>query len=110
MDTYRSRSKLLDRLSFGAFFVIFGLIWLSKDYFEIDMWAAGLLLAGIILIFLNLGRAAWRIKVSSGSLGLGVLAAFVGVAMIRGLTLNWIGLFLVLLGLWISLDALAKRR
>ncbi len=104
------RNQLLERVSFGAFFTIFGVIWLSKDYYDFDIWAMALILAGVIMILLNLARAAWKVKVSTGSLGIGVVALLVGWAMLGNIELNWIALLLIVIGVWISLDAVAKRR
>jgi len=108
-DVARSRNRLLERLAWGAFLIGLGLLYYTVDYYEFDLWASGLLLAGAILLIVNIARASWRIKVSTGSLGVGVIFLVVGAAMWQGIKLNWVAVVALVIGIWITLDALARR-
>jgi len=108
-DVARSRNRLLERLAWGGFLVGLGFLYLAEDYYEFELWALGLLLAGAILLIVNIARAVWRIKVGTGSLGIGVIFLVVGAAIVQGIKLNWIALVLLVTGIWITLDALAGR-
>ncbi len=101
---------MVDRLAWGSFFIGLGILYLTKERYGFDIWSAGLVLAGSIMIISNIVRAGWKTKVSTGSLGLGAVFLVVGVSMLGGVKLNWFALLLLLIGLWITLDALAKRR
>ena len=108
-DVARSRNRFLERLGWGAFLIGLGFLYLTKDYYDFDMLALGLLLAGTILLVVNVARAGWRMKVGTGSLGIGVIFLIVGGAMLQGIKLNWVAIVLLVVGIWITLDALARR-
>jgi hypothetical protein len=101
---------MLERLSWGSFLIGFGALWLARDYYEADMWALVLLLAGVILIVQNAARAAWKIGINVGTLGIGLVLLLVGSSMLQEVRLNWFAVILLIVGAWITLDALAKRR
>lgn len=108
-DVARSRNRLLERLGWGSFLIGLGLLCYAKDNYDFDLWASILLLAGAILLIVNIARAGWRIKIGTGSLGIGVIFLVVGGAMFQGIKLNWFALVALIIGIWITLDALAGR-
>jgi hypothetical protein len=104
------RAGVIGKLSWGAFFIGLGVIWLTKEYHQLDVWALVLVLGGCILILQNLTRAAIRVGISGASLGIGVVVLIVGASMLQEIKLNLLGLLLLLIGSWILLDVVAKRR
>ena len=104
------RSGLISRISWGLFFIGIGAIWMTQDIHQLEPWALALVLAGCILIGGNIVKAGLRVKISAGSLGVGFVLLLVGASMLQEIKLNWFGLLLLLVGAWILLDALAKRR
>ncbi len=105
----RSRNRLLERLGWGSFLIGLGCLYLCKDYYDLNFWALSFLLAGGILLMMNIARAWWKMKIAKGSLGIGSILVIVGAATLRGIKLNWIALAFLLIGIWIILDALTKR-
>jgi hypothetical protein len=101
---------LIGRVSWGIFFIGVGLIWLTKDYHQLDVWALSMMLGGCILIVANATKAFLRVRISSGSLGIGVVLLLIGYAMLQGIKVNYFGLLLLLIGAILVLDALSRRR
>ncbi len=106
----RRKAGAIGRLSWGIFFVGFGILWLTQGYHEMSVWSLVLILGGCILILGNLARAAVKVRISVGSLGIGFILLLVGGAMLQEIKLNWFGLLLLLIGAWVLLDVVAKRR
>jgi hypothetical protein len=104
------RAGVIGKLSWGAFFIGLGIIWLTKEYHQLDVWALVLVLGGCILIVQNLVRAAIRAGVSGASLAIGIVVLIVGASMLQEIRINLLGLALLLVGSWILLDVVAKRR
>lgn len=105
----RRKAGIIGRLSWGIFFIGFGFLWLTKGYHEMDVWALVLILAGCILVLGNLAKAALRVRISAGSLGVGLVLLLIGGSMLQEIKLSWFGLLLLLVGAWILLDVLSKR-
>ena len=101
---------LITKVSWGTFLIGLGAIWLTRDYHELDVCALALVVGGCILIAQNLVRAAIKVRISGASLGIGLVVLLVGASMLQKIKLNLFGLLLLLVGAWIVLDVLAKRR
>ena len=101
---------MIGRISWGAFFIGVGIIWLTQDYHDMDVWALSMILGGCILIAANVVRASLRVRVSNGTLGVGVVMLLIGYSMLLGIKLNLFGLLLLLIGAIIVLDAASHRR
>jgi len=106
----RSTSSMIGRISWGVFFIGVGVIWLTQQYHELDIWALAMILGGCVLIIANVARAFLRIKISSGGLGVGLVLLLIGYTMLQGIKLNLFGLLLLLIGAILVLDAVSRRR
>ena len=101
-------NKALDGIAWGIFIVLLGVGWYIEAIHEIETAPYISLGVGLILIGLNAIRATSNIKISKFSLFVGLVALAMGVAGILGYTLDLFLTILVLIGLFIIGEALAK--
>jgi len=100
--------KALDRLAWGLFIVLLGVGWYIEAAYEIETGPYTALGVGLILIGLNSIRAMNNIKISKFSLFVGLFAFSIGGAGILGYTVNLFLTIIILIGLFIIGEALAK--
>ena len=101
-------SKALDGLAWGLFIVLIGVGWYLGGVYDIDTGPYIALGVGLILIALNVIRSASDIKISKFSLFVGLIDLAIGAAGIFGYTLDLFLTVLILIGLFIIGEALAK--
>ena len=101
-------NKALDGLAWGLFIVLLGVGWYIEAVYEIETGPYIALGVGLILIGLNVIRTSSNIKISKFSLFVGLVALAMGAAGILGYTLDLFLTILILIGLFIIGEALAK--
>ena len=101
-------NKALDGLAWGLFIILIGVGWWAGDYYQMDTGPYIALGVGLILVGLNAIRAGTGIKVSKFSLFVGLVALAIGVAGILGYSLDLFLTVVILIGLFIVGEALAK--
>ncbi len=89
-------NKRLEDISWGAFLVLLGGLWLVPDRWVPEgAWLIG---AGIIMLGLNLMRQLNGIRMSGFTLFLGAIALFSGIADILHVDLPLMPILLILIG------------
>jgi hypothetical protein len=101
-------SKALDGIAWGLFIVLLGAGWYIEGAYGIETGPYIAFGVGIILIGLNSVRAMNNIKISKFSLFVGLVAFAIGGAGILGYTLDLFLTIIILIGLFIIGEALAK--
>jgi hypothetical protein len=101
-------NKALDGLAWGLFIVLLGVGWYIEGEYQIETGPYIALGVGLILIGLNTIRATNKIKISKFSLFIGLIALAMGTAGILGYTLDLFLTIIILIGLFIIGEALAK--
>ena len=101
-------SKALDGLAWGLFIVLLGVGWYIEGAYGIETGPYIAFGVGLILIGLNTIRAMNNIKISKFSLFVGLVAFAIGGAGILGYTLDLFLTIIILIGLFIIGEALAK--
>ncbi|UCC57834.1 MAG: hypothetical protein JSW14_05550 [Candidatus Bathyarchaeum sp.] len=101
-------SKALDGLAWGLFIILIGVGWYVGGVYEIDTGPYIALGVGFILVGLNAVRATTDIKISKFSLFVGLVALAMGAAGILGYALDLFLTIIILIGLFIIGEALAK--
>jgi hypothetical protein len=90
-------NKRLEGIGWALFLIMLGCIGLvPNQQVPEGTWLLGV---GLIMLGLNLARSLYQIKMSSGTLFLGVLALLAGVTSIAGVNLPIFPIALILLGL-----------
>ena len=100
----------LTSVAWGLFIVLIGGLWIVADITKLNVGSYFALGLGLILIGLNLARPSFGVKMSKFSLGLGIVALLVGFSGVGGLTLPLIPTIIVVIGLFIVAEAVAKKR
>ncbi len=105
-------NKRLESIAWGLFLIMLGGIWLVPDSRVPEgTWLVG---AGLIMLGLNAARFANRVKMSSTSIGLGVLAIILGTGDFLGVDLPVFPILLIALGasllLGVCLDPLLEKK
>ena len=101
-------SKALDGIAWGCFIVLIGAGWMAGQYYQMDTGPYVALGVGAILIGLNLVRTGMNVKVSKFSLFVGFVALAIGGAGILGYSLDLFITIIILIGLFIIGEAIAK--
>ena len=102
-------ARMLTTLAWGLFFILVGGAWLYGEMFQVDMGTVIALGVGLILIGLNLARSSIGVSMSKFSLGIGILALFIGLARYFGMKVDILPLIIILIGLFIIAEAIARR-
>jgi len=100
-----NRSVALTSLAWGLFFILIGISWIAKNYYDIDTIPYVALGVGIILIGLNLARTGLGMHLSKFSLFIGIIALAFGGAALMGYGLPLLETIIVLIGLFIVAEA-----
>ena len=100
--------QALDSLGWGLFIVLVGVGWYVGSVYEIDTGSYIALGAGLILIGINAIKATSDIKINKFALFVGSAILAIGVAGILGYTLDLFLTILIVVGLFIIEEALAK--
>lgn len=96
-------------MAWGLFVILIGGLWITAEMTTLDMGAYFALGVGLILVALNLGRRSIGAKISKFGLGLGIVALLVGISGIGGLGLSLIPTIIIVIGIFIVAEAIAKR-
>jgi hypothetical protein len=102
------REGTLTSVAWGLFIILIGGLWIVADITKLNVSSYFALGVGLILIGLNLARPRIGVKMSKFSLGLGIVALLVGFSGVGGLMLPLIPTIIVVIGLFIVAEAVAK--
>jgi hypothetical protein len=102
--------RTLTTLAWGLFFILVGGAWIYGETYHIDMGTIIAIGVGLILIGLNLARSSIGVRMSKFSLGIGVLALLIGLARYYGLKVDIVPLIIILIGLFIIAETIARKR
>ncbi|HXZ97731.1 MAG TPA: hypothetical protein VED24_00030 [Candidatus Acidoferrum sp.] len=102
--------RTLTTLAWGLFFILIGGAWIYGETYHVDTGTVIAIGVGLILIGLNLARSSIGIRMSRFTLGIGILALLIGLAQYYGLRVNIIALIIILIGLFIIAEAIARKR
>ena len=91
----------LEAIGWGLFLIIIGALWLIPD--ERVPHGTWLIAAGVIMLGVNAVRYLNDIKMSWGSVLLGLLALIFGVGALLGLNLPFVAILLIVFGAGIVL-------
>jgi hypothetical protein len=103
------REGTLTSVAWGLFVILIGGLWIVADVTKLNVSSYFALGVGLILIGLNLARPSIGVKMSKFSLGLGIVALLVGFSGVGGLMLPLIPTIIVVIGLFIVAEAVAKK-
>jgi uncharacterized membrane protein len=103
------REGTLTTLAWGFFIILIGALWIVADVTKLNVSSYFALGVGLILICLNLARRNIGTGMSRFSLGLGIVALLVGFSGVGGLMLPLIPTIVVVIGLFIVAEAVAKK-
>ncbi|MEJ2241942.1 MAG: hypothetical protein P8Y18_07350 [Candidatus Bathyarchaeota archaeon] len=101
-------SQTLDSLGWGLFIILIGIGWFIGSTYKIDTGSYIALGVGLILIGINLIKAKSDIKINRFAMFVAVLLLAIGGAGILGYSLDLFSTILVVIGLFIIEEALAK--
>ena len=105
-----TNARMLTTLAWGLFFILVGGAWIYGETFRIDMGTVIALGVGLILIGLNLARSSIGVNMSKFSLGIGILALLIGLARYFVVKVDIIPLIIILIGLFVIAEAIARRK
>ena len=106
----RSLNKFLETVSWGMFFVGLGAIYAVQSISKIDIKGGVFILVGALLIGLNALRKPKQIPISKFTLFIGILLFLLGISDFAGFKLPVVETLLILIGLFIVLGAVSKRK
>ena len=110
MGRLTSSGRTLTTLAWGLFFILVGGAWIYGETYHVDTGTIIAIGVGLILIGLNLARSSIGVSMSKFSLGLGILALLIGFARYFGLKLDIVPLIIILIGLFIVAEAIARKK
>ena len=100
-------NKRLERISWGAFLIMIGGIWLVPDQFVPEgTWLIGV---AFILFGLNIARYMNQIPVSSFSLLLGTVALFIGISDFFRVNLPLLPILLIIIGAKLLIQPILEK-
>jgi hypothetical protein len=102
--------RTLTTLAWGLFFILVGGAWMYGETYHVDTGTMIAIGVGLILVGLNLARAGMGAKMSKFSFGLGILALLIGLARYYGLKVDIVPLIIILIGIFIIAEAVARKR
>lgn len=102
-------ARALTTAAWGLFFILVGGAWIYGEAYHIDMGTIIAIGVGLILIGLNLARAAIGVRMGKFSLGIGILALLIGLARYAGMKLDILPLIIILIGLFIVAEAIVRK-
>lgn len=94
-------NRRLDAIGWGLFLMTVGMLWLAPE--GIVPEGTWLIVAGVIMLGMNVVRYRSAIKMSGTGLILGVLAIVFGVGAFLGLDLPFVAILLIMFGAGIIL-------
>ncbi len=109
-EEQRSLNSFLETVSWGLFFVGLGVIFAVQSISKVDIKGGVFILVGALLIGLNALRKQKQIAVSKFTLFIGILLFLLGISDIAGFKLPVVETLLILIGLFIVLGAVSKRK
>ena len=109
-DEQDALNKQLEKVSWGFFFVGLGTIFAIKSIYGVEIKGGGFILIGILLIALNFIRKLNSIPLSKFTSFIGVILLLIGISDFAGFKLPLLETILILIGLFIVLGTISKRR
>lgn len=103
------KESTLTSIAWGIFIILIGGLWIAAETTKIDVGAYFAIGVGLILVGLNLARRNIGARMSKFSLGLGIIGLLVGLSGVAGLKLPLIPTIIIVIGLFIVAEAVAKR-
>ncbi|MCL5995774.1 MAG: hypothetical protein M1546_06925 [Chloroflexi bacterium] len=101
-------NKRLETIGWALFLIMIGGIGLvPKEQVPDGVWSIGV---GLIMLGLNAARYYYKIKMSTFTIGLGILALITGVADLAGVDLPVFPILLILIGANIILKPLFEKK
>jgi divalent metal cation (Fe/Co/Zn/Cd) transporter len=92
-------NKRLETIGWGLFLILLaGSALFSREWFPDGLWAIGV---GLIMLGLNIARYLYKIRMSTFTTILGIIAILTGIAQLLGLNLPGLAILLFLLGLYL---------
>jgi hypothetical protein len=101
--------RTLTTLAWGLFFILVGGAWMYGQYYRQDTGTVIAIGVGLILIGLNLARAAIGQRLGKFSLAIGILALLIGIGRYAGIPIDILPLIIILIGLFIVAEAIARK-
>ncbi len=102
-------ARTLTTVAWGLFFILLGGAWICSQTYGVDVGTIVAIGVGLILVGLNLARRAIGVQTGKFSLGIGILALLIGLARYAGMEVDILPLILILIGLFIIAEAVARR-
>jgi hypothetical protein len=102
-------ARMLTTFAWGLFLILVGGAWIYGETYRVDMGTVIALGVGLILVGLNLARSSLGVRMSKFSLGIGILALLIGLGRYFGLKVDILPLVMILIGLFIIAEAIARR-
>ncbi len=100
-------NKRLERISWGAFLIMVGGIWLVPDrYVPEGTWLIG---AAFILFGLNIARYMNQIQISGFTLLLGTAALFIGISDFFQVNLPLLPILLIIIGAKLLIQPILEK-
>lgn len=109
-EARRRREALLTRLSWGVFILALGIVWLYEATYGRPLRGVVFIVAGGILILLNVERYRERLPVRAFTLGVGLLLMALGAGDYAGFSVPLVPLLLTLVGIFLVGGALLRGR
>jgi len=106
----KSLNKQLETVSWGLFFVGLGTIYAVQSIAKVDIKGGAFILVGALLIGLNALRRTKQIPISKFTLFIGLILFLLGVSDFAGFKLPVGETVLILIGLFIILAAITRRK
>ena len=106
----KALNRTLETASWGIFFVGIGAILAVQSIYKIDIKGGIFITVGLILIALNAIRYQKQIPISAFTLFIGIVLLLVGISDLAGFKLPVFETILILIGLFILLGAISRKR
>jgi hypothetical protein len=104
----RALNKRLESIAFGLFLIMMGgLALIPKSSVPQGLWALG---AGLVLLGLNAARRYYGIKMSTGTIVLGLIALSSGAGDLLGIKLPLLEILIIVAGVNMLFNALFGKR
>jgi len=101
--------RTLTTVAWGLFFILVGGAWMYGQYYHQDMGTVIAIGVGLLLIGLNLARAAMGQRMGKFSLAIGILALLIGIGRYAGIPIDIVPLVIILIGLFIVAEAVIRK-
>lgn len=108
--TAKDRDDWLVKMSWGLFLVGAGVVWLIDNIVWLKLGGLVWVWGGLLLVALNGLRYTMRIRMSKGTLGLGVILLIWGLSDLVGVEFPFLAILFIVLGGGMLLEAFMSQR